>query len=147
LSPGVAEITVKTIDGGFEAKCIINVTVPVTGIKIDKSEAAVIAGENLKLTATIIPEEATNKKVTWVSSNPEAAIVDNSGLVTALKGGNTVITATAEDGGHMAECMVTVIVPITDIRLNTQYLTVKPGEILPLTVTITPSNAERHYWL
>ena len=65
-------------------------------------------GETQKLTATIVPKEATNKKVKWKSENPTYATVDQEGLVTAKAEGSTNINAITEDGNKKATCVVTV---------------------------------------
>lgn len=81
----------------------------VTGITLSASEAELKAGETFTLTATIAPEDAFVKSVTWSSSNEAVAIVDENGVVTAVAAGDAIITATANDGsGVSATCNVTV---------------------------------------
>ena len=75
--------------------------VPVTGVTLDKSES-------VTLTATVEPEDATDRKVTWSSSDTNVANVDQSGKVTAKNAGSATITATTEDGAFTAACEVTV---------------------------------------
>ena len=81
--------------------------VPVTGIALDRKTASIGTGESLTLTPIFSPETATNKNVTWSSSDKTVATVEN-GIVTPLKKGTTTITVTAEDGGFSASCVVTV---------------------------------------
>ena len=81
--------------------------VPVTGIALDKETASIGTGETLTLTPIFSPETATNKNVTWSSSDKTVATVEN-GIVTPLKKGTTTITVTTEDGGFSASCVVTV---------------------------------------
>ncbi|MDF2520415.1 MAG: LPXTG-motif cell wall anchor domain protein, partial [Clostridia bacterium] len=86
----------------------VNLTsVPVTGVLLDKTEASIAVGAALTLTAAIQPENASNKNVTWGSDNTAAALVDN-GVVTGVAAGTATITATTEDGGLTASCIVTV---------------------------------------
>lgn len=66
-------------------------------------------GKTLKLTPTFNPEKATNKKVTWSSSDESVATVDNNGTVTPKKIGATIITVVSEDGNKKATCTVTVV--------------------------------------
>lgn len=81
----------------------------VTGITLSASEAELQAGETLTLTASVAPEDAFVKSVTWSSSNEAVAIVDQNGVVTAVAAGDAIITATANDGsGVSATCNVTV---------------------------------------
>ena len=79
----------------------------VTGVTLDKTSLNLKVGRTATLTATVLPRSAQNKNVTWSSSNPAAATVNN-GVVTAVAVGNTVITVTTEDGGFKATCQVTV---------------------------------------
>lgn len=81
--------------------------VAVTGVTLCEEEQLFV-GKTLTLTAEITPENATNKNVSWTSSDTAVATVDNSGKVTALKAGETTITATTEDGGKTATCTVKV---------------------------------------
>ena len=87
--------------------------VPATGISLDPPSATLTqAGETLQLTATVSPDDATNKGVTWESSNPDVATVDDEGLVTAVANGTATITVTTADGSSKsATCEVTVAIP------------------------------------
>jgi len=85
----------------------INPTVYVTGVSLDKTSATINLGGTQTLTATITPTNATNKAVTWSSSNTNVATITN-GIVTANAVGTTIITATTVDGGKTASCNVTV---------------------------------------
>ena len=114
VAPGTATITVTTEDGNKTATCVVTVTaatVPVTGVTLSQNEAHLYYNRTpntLTLTATVAPANATNKAVTWTSSNPSVATVEN-GVVTAVACGTAVITATAADGsGASASCTVTV---------------------------------------
>jgi hypothetical protein len=80
----------------------------VTDITLNKSELMLIPGETETLTATLHPADATNKTVTWTSSNPEIATVSENGLITAITNGSTNIIVTTKDGKKTATCLVTV---------------------------------------
>ena len=111
VSEGTATITVTTADGGKTATCAVTVTaapVPVSGVKLNKSETALTVGDTETLTATVAPANATNQNVTWASSDPSVATVDAAGKVTAVAPGTATITATTVDGGFTATCTVTV---------------------------------------
>ena len=140
VKAGTATITVTTEDGGKTATCNVTVIAKVAGVSIDKSSATLLEGETITLTATINPSNATNKNVTWSSSNSSVASVSN-GVVTALKAGTTTITVTTEDGGKTATCYVTVIAKVSNISLNKTSASLTEGDTLTLTATITPSNA------
>lgn len=88
--------------------------VAVTGISMDQKEVTLNeAGQTTTLTKTITPSNATNKNVTWTSSNPGVATV-SAGQVTAVASGTTVITATTADGNYSDTCVVTVDIPAVD---------------------------------
>lgn len=82
--------------------------VSVKGVTLDKTTASVVAGNTLQLKATVNPSNATDKSVTWKSSNSSVATVDASGKVTAIKAGTAIITVTSADGGFTASCTVSV---------------------------------------
>ena len=82
------------------------VTIPVSGVALDKTSAELQVGKTLTLTATVTPDNATDKAVAWTSSNDAVATVDANGVVTAKTEGTATITATS--GGKTATCTVTV---------------------------------------
>ncbi|MEE0951781.1 MAG: InlB B-repeat-containing protein [Paludibacteraceae bacterium] len=83
-------------------------TTPVTGVSLNKTSTTLEIGGTETLTATIEPNNATNKNVAWSSSNTSVATVDANGLVTAVAAGTATITVTTEDGNKTATCAVTV---------------------------------------
>ena len=111
VGAGEATITVTTEDGCKTATCIVTVTVPVTGVKLNKETLELFTDGSETLTATVEPGNATNKNVTWSSSDETIATVDNNGTVTAVGAGEATITATA--GGITATCVVHVRKPAT----------------------------------
>lgn len=88
--------------------------IAVTGVKLNKESASLEVGSTETLNATVSPSTATNKKVTFVSSNDTVATVDSTGKVTAANAGSTDITVTTEDGRKTANCSVTVTEPEPD---------------------------------
>lgn len=83
-------------------------TVAVTGVTLDKTTASVTVGDTAQLKATVAPENATNAKVNYASSDATLATVDANGKVTFLKAGSVDITATTADGNKSAKCTYTV---------------------------------------
>ena len=83
-------------------------TIAVTGITLNKTTLELTVGATEKLIATVLPENATNKKVTWSSSNEVIAIVNEDGTITAKAAGEVVITVKTDDGSHTASCTVKV---------------------------------------
>ena len=108
---GTAIIAVTTIDGGKIATCKVTVTpktVPVSSIQV-QGKGVIYVGDTTKLTATITPDGASNKAVTWDSQNKDIATVDQQGNVKALKVGTATITATAQDGSGISGSFVVTV--------------------------------------
>ena len=82
--------------------------VAVTGVSLDTTSAELKVGDTLRLKATIAPDNATNKKMTWSSSDTTKVAVDNTGKITAKAAGTATVTVTTEDGVKTATCTVTV---------------------------------------
>lgn len=124
ISAGTATITATTKDGGFTDTCEVTVTQnAVTGIRI--SEKLIDLGmENKKqITATVMPDDATDKSVEWTSENPEIATVSDNGTITGKSYGRTVITATTTDGGYTAKCVVRVKpIDVFDATGNNEFV-------------------------
>ena len=143
LKEGTATIKVTVTSGRFtkEDTCLVTVVQPVSGVTLDKTSASLKVGENVKLTPTILPNNATNKSVTWSTSDANVATV-NDGLVSAIKAGNVTITVTTKDGNKNATCTITVIQPVTGVVLDKQAHTLNVGEDFTLTATVNPNDAE-----
>lgn len=142
---GSAVITVKSCRfENITACCKVSVLkkeYPATGVFLDKSILRLNKGEEYVLKATVLPENATNKNVIWVSENDLVATVDEEGEVTAVSGGTSVITVKTSDGNFSATCKVTVNVPATGIFLNQSKLTLVEGESVMLFAAVMPSDA------
>jgi len=141
VSPGTAEIAVEARSGGEMASCQVTVESPVSGVNLNKTEMTLRPGVGEKLTATVTPEDATNPGVMWASSDPEICTVDQDGNVTAIRAGTAVISATAKDNVHMAQCAVTVTIPVTGVTLNTAYLSIIKDASDILYATVWPADA------
>ena len=108
-----ATITVTTNDGSKTASCSVTVTgsgggsVPVTGVTLNPTTLSLTVNQTATLTATVAPSNASNKAVTWSTSNRSVASVSD-GTVTGVSAGNATITVTTRDGGITATCAVTV---------------------------------------
>ena len=142
-------------------KTIVEPTPPVhvTGVELNESSATLEPEGTLQLTATITPENATDKRVTWSSSDTTIATVSNEGLVTALAEWDATITVTTRDGGFTDTCAIAVSdAEVTDVQLtsfmpddiNTTYagrsiwswIMVTPYDAQDVTVTVTSSDSE-----
>ena len=140
VKAGEATITVTTEDGAKTAACKVTVTMPVSGVTLNKTALTLNIGANETLTATVAPANATNKKVTWKSSNAAVATVDANGKVTAVKAGEATITVTTEDGGKTATCKVTVK-PNLVSEITLAALAIYVGESKAITATVKPDDA------
>lgn len=108
---GTAIITVTAADGsGKTATCKVTVKNPVrvTGVKLNSTKITLNKGKTYQLSAIIAPTNATNKNVTWISSNTKVAKIDSNGKVVAVAPGDVIITAKTKDRGKIAICKVTV---------------------------------------
>ncbi len=143
VSAGTATITVTTADGGKTATCTVTVeNKAVTGVTLDKTAIKVAVGSTEALVATVAPADASNKEVTWKSSNTEIATVSSTGVVTGVSAGTATITVTTVDGGKTATCVVTVeTVPVTKVTLSAHEMTVDKGKTQKLNVTVAPADA------
>lgn len=87
--------------------------VKVTGVKLDKTEATLMVGETVQLSATVEPANATEKSISWKTDDSSIANVDGKGLVTAVKGGSTTISVITKDGNMTAKFTITVKEPLS----------------------------------
>lgn len=138
---GTATITATTTDGGKKATCAVTVTTPASGVSVAPTTATIIKGQTQQLTATVAPSSASNKSVSWSSSNNSVATVNSSGLVTAKAAGNADITVTTADGNYKAVCKVTVRVPVTGVSLSQTELSLIKGSTEQLLATVFPADA------
>ena len=144
IKEGTAIITAKTVNGKT-ATCKVTVVEPVveaSSISLNKTALSLNVGSTANLTATITPTNATDKTVTWKSSNTNVATVSN-GKVTAKSVGTATITAKTSNG-KTATCKITVpepVIEVESISLNKTALSINIGNTANLTATITPKNA------
>ena len=117
ISAGETLITAKS-SNGLTAICKIKVNQPVGSIELNYTEYDLPVGDELELEVTFDNEDVTNKKVKWKSSKSSVASVDKNGVVKGKKGGIAIITATADENGMQANCVVTVEEQISEIKLN-----------------------------
>ena len=153
VKAGTATITATSVDDKANPKAsssiyftVIDPTVPVTGVSLNAATLALTVGGSETLTATISPDNATNKTVSWTSSDTSVATVTD-GVVTAVKAGTANITVSTNDGGFSASCAVTVsepVIAVTGVTLNQATLSLTPGSnnyASPLVATVEPENA------
>ena len=137
MGGGKATITARI---GYEsASCEITVKVPVKYVMLSQNSLTLNEGESVTLKATVIPDDADNKDVTWSTSDGSIVSVDQDGTIHALKQGSADILAKA--GDIQATCTVTVIKKVTSITLDKDNLTLLVGNTATLTATVLPDDA------
>ena len=146
VKAGSAVITAKTVNGGYTASCAVTVKDPsasvvaVESVSLNKTTATLDIDDTETLTATVLPANATDKSVTWQSSDIEVATVVN-GVVTAVGVGSATITAKTTDGEFIATCEITVKISVQSVSLNQKTLALKMGGTETLTATVLPATA------
>ena len=126
-------------DGGEEPGQTV---VDVTGVVLDRNSLTLHPeGLTETLVATVLPADATNRNVSWMSSRPEVASVDGNGVVSPLSIGTAIIVVTTEEGEYTDECTVKVVIPPTGVSLDMHALTLVKGQTATLVATMMPANA------
>ena len=120
LKAGTCTITCKATDGsGMEASCEVTVYVPVTKLKPSTTKQIVISEtKTQKVSVKVSPANATDKSVTWSSSNKKIATVDSKGKITGVKKGSCTITAKANDGSGVVAKFKVLVEPIDPIKIT-----------------------------
>ena len=148
LKVGRVVITATKPDG-VSAEAVVTVRdIPAQSLTLNKSELTLKANESSQLIASILPENATDKTITWISSNESIAQVDQNGLVTAVSVGNTTITATTANG-LKAECAITVektdatgiVIDKDALGITGDDLEMSVGDVKTISVKIEPETA------
>lgn len=144
-------ISTKTVTVAVVSKKDPNLTenqkgkISVTGITLDRTKVSLVKGTSLKITPTIKPSNATNKKVRWSSVNTSVAKVSSNGEITAIGAGSTTVTATTVDGEKVSEISVIVTdkaIEVDSIILDRKTDTVTTdSNVIVLTATVKPENA------
>lgn len=143
LAAGDARIAVTVIASGVSDVCSVHVNpVEVTEIILSETEVELEKNRGITLTATVLPENATDKTITWTSSDEAIATVQNNGTVIAYAEGECEITATSVDGKVTATCQVTVIpVKVTGVTLDLPEK-ILLGDEFPVTYQMLPLDAD-----
>lgn len=137
---GIGTTTITCIaHNGVSAQCEVTVNpVNVSSITLNKTEAELVAGDKLQLEATIVPDNATNKSLSWSSTNEAVAVVSENGLVTAVGSGFAQIKATANDGsGRMGSCQITVLGNV----IYCEDFAAVPKAVITLPIQLTNADA------
>lgn len=141
-----ANVAIHNFNSSIAQRYVIHKdAIGVTGITLDvKTMEFTSKNETQSLKATILPVDATNKNIVWSSSNTDVAVVNGNGQVTSVGNGTAIITALTEDGAKMAQCQVTVKIPIKIEKVSLkkeELILTEKNEQYELEVFITPLNA------
>lgn len=142
LKGGVAIIIAKTEERGLVASCSVTVQEFVSSIDIDSDNLKINVGDAKQLKANVLPESATNREITWSSSNSSIVSVDSNGKIKGNNAGTATIYAYSSDGSGLYDTInVEVIYPVTSISVSPSVTKVQQGKSTTVTATVTPSNA------
>ena len=147
--PGKTIVTVTTVDKELKASCEVTVEakpISVDSVELDKRSITVEIGKTEALIATVKPDNATNKKINWSSTDESVATVEN-GVIEGKKVGKAIVRVTTDDGEKTASCAVTVKnaetphVSVESVNLNKNSITIEKGTTEILIATVKPDNA------
>ena len=146
---GITSTDPNTTGTSHYIKTLTKSPTAVTSVSLNQSALKLTTGSTATLTATVLPSDASNKTVTWSTSNSSVATV-SGGKVTAVAPGTATITA-ASVNGKLANCTVTVtdpVIAVTGVTLDKTSLSLTTGDTSTLTATISPSDATNKtvYW-
>ena len=148
VGKGTATITASAKSGGktYKAKCKVTVKrIPVKSVTLSVSKKTLTVGEKITIKATVKPNNASNKKLTYKSADTKVATVSSGGVITAKAAGTVKITATAKDGSKKnASLTITVNKPevkVTELKTDSSKITLDVGKTQKLNITVLPANA------
>lgn len=143
VKKGTATITAMSKDGRAKATCSVSISlkgIPVESVTLDYTEAYVHVGDTLHLHAVVMPDDATNKTITWRCSDEHVATVDQSGCVKAITSGAVRIMASTEDNQE-AICWLYVSIPATNVTIIDENIEIVKGHSVTLSLTTEPKEA------
>ncbi|SMP65248.1 Ig-like domain-containing protein [Anoxynatronum buryatiense] len=148
VAQGTAVVTVNLPDGSVGATCQVTVRVPVSGVAVSETTLTLLRGQEVEVTATVQPGDASNKRIRWkigdeqvlefTAGSPGSFGSHGTLRVRAVTAGSTSLTVTTEDGSKQAVTEVTVIVPLEAIAFEMKELTLPPGETARVPVIFNP---------
>ena len=144
VSKGKATITAQAYNGIIKTQ-VVEVLKHVESVSLNETEISIVHYETFQLKASVLPEDASDRSVTWISSDPEKVSVDKNGLITAEKVTDTPVTISVhtKDLDLIKSCQVTVTpVRVTGIELDKHALTLEKARMAQLFVSFTPDNAD-----
>ncbi|MBE5950060.1 MAG: hypothetical protein E7260_00550 [Lachnospiraceae bacterium] len=133
---GTAVVLVKT-ESGVTSYCTVTVLQPVISMELDPSDITIDVGDTFTIEPVFKPDNATNREVTWESSDESIAEVNAIGEVTGISGGTAVIICETVDGGYRSYCLVRVEEPVVEITINPDNYRLGLGKSYQLEATIS----------
>ena len=138
---GSARISVTTADNELTEYCTVNVISPLKSLALNANNVKLEKGTGKRLFVFYNPSDSTETDVVWSSSDDDVASVDNYGNVKANNPGTATITVTSVDTNKTATCIVSVFIPVENVVLDQENLTLAKGSEKRLQATVSPSNA------
>lgn len=141
LAVGTVTISCVSEDTGVVAYCVVEITEPVTGLTLNSYHEEIVKGTRFVIVPTVLPVEAPDKRVTYVSSDPEIASVDENGVVTGLKGGSCEIIVTTVESSLKATCTIQVKEYVSSIEIHNAKEIMNIGDTLQLSADVQTESA------
>jgi uncharacterized protein YjdB len=142
VKPGTVTVIATSKDNAAAvAYCTLTIQIPVVSIALDETTKTMYVGESARMSYVILPANASNNAVTWVSTNTSVITVDSAGKVTAKGVGTAVIILRTSDGGYASYCTITVKLIATTVKFDVAKLSLKTGEYYVLKTTLTPKGS------
>lgn len=141
LKVGTVTISCVSEDTGVVGYCVVEITEPVTGLNLNSYYEEIVKGTKFVIVPTVLPADAINKNVTYLSSDPEVASVDENGVVTALKGGTAEIVVTTVESSVKAVCTIVVREYVTSVKIEGSKDILNVGAELKLKLVVMAESA------
>lgn len=142
VAPGSAAVVAKTEDGGFTAYCNFVVSVPVEEVRITSEDLILNVGDEIALTAEVLPLTASNRTVEWSTTDTNVITIDSNGTLKAVNAGHAAVFCRSLDNGAEDYINVYVRQPVSSVTMNTNAITVPKGTVFWLYATILPEDAD-----
>lgn len=124
---------------------VVNTKVNVTSINVSQSSVAINEGQTFQISTTVLPSNATNKKLSYFSTNPEVASVSQTGVITGKGGGNAQIIVSSNENPNISASINILVsstsIKVSNINLGQTEIELKEGSVYSLNATVLPSNA------
>lgn len=135
-------IIAKTEERGLVASCLVTVQEFVSSVKIDTQVPRISIGQSVPLSTTVQADSATNKKLSWSTSNGNLLGVDQGGRISGIAPGTAIVYAFAEDGSGVYDSMqVEIVKSVTSVLVNPSSISIPEGRTKNLTVSVSPDDA------